>query len=80
MRVDDLAGDAMGLADIARHVIGCALTQAVRVHKALEDVAIVATFARPWDATSLGADAASPSGRRVADVVERCRLTLSNPH
>jgi len=39
MRVDDVAVMGMGLADIARRVIGCHLIQETRVQKRVDDVA-----------------------------------------
>jgi hypothetical protein len=41
MRVDDMAGDgAVGMVDIARHVMGCHVTQHTMVEMRVDDVAV----------------------------------------
>jgi len=71
---DDVAGSAMGLADIARHVIGCHLTPATSVQYALDDVA-----SSIWQAPAVGDEARArrPHDPRQAQGGWACQTLLA---
>ena len=60
---------SQGLADIARHVIGCRSTQETRVQSVLDDVASSNSQALPRDGT--GADSPRDYTARARELVEQ---------